>query len=97
MIVCYLHGQIGRFTFWEIANKSGLIRPITEKRQRRPETGISDGFEEVEHEFPLGAFRFGKTELPFQNSRCSLKFSIGTILRLVFRLLFDWIFRKPCK
>lgn len=43
--------------FGQIANKSGLLRPITEKRQRRPETGISDGFEEVEHKFPLGVFR----------------------------------------
>ena len=43
--------------FGQIANKSGLLRPITEKRQRRPETGISDSFEEVEHKFPLGEFR----------------------------------------
>lgn len=57
MIVCYLHEQTGQFTFGQIANKSGLLRPITEKRQRRPETGISDGFEEVEHKFPLGVFR----------------------------------------
>ena len=94
MIVCYLHGQTGRFTFWEIANKSGLLRPISQKRQRKPqraktvvsprssplktfpqrrgarrngcfrwlrkpETGFSDGFEEVELEFPHGAFRLG--------------------------------------
>ena len=37
MIVCYLHGQTGRFTFWEIANKSGLLRPISQKRQRKPQ------------------------------------------------------------
>ena len=27
--------------------------PVTEKRPQRSETGIKDGFEEVEHEFPF--------------------------------------------
>ena len=27
--------------------------PSTEKRPRKPETGIKDGFEEMEHEFPF--------------------------------------------
>ena len=27
--------------------------PVTEKRRRRSETGIKDGFEEMEHEFPF--------------------------------------------
>ena len=27
--------------------------PVTEKRPRRSETGIKDGFEEMEHEFPF--------------------------------------------
>ena len=30
--------------------------PFTEKRPRRPETGINDGFEEMEHEFLFGIF-----------------------------------------
>ena len=29
--------------------------PFTEKRRRKPETGIKDGFEEMEHEFPFGS------------------------------------------
>ena len=29
--------------------------PFTEKRLRKPETGIKDGFEEMEHEFPFGS------------------------------------------
>ena len=28
-----------------------------EKRQRRPESGIKDGFDEMEHKFPFGTFR----------------------------------------
>ena len=31
--------------------------PFSEKRQRRPESEINDGFEEMEHEFPFGTFR----------------------------------------
>ena len=31
--------------------------PFSEKRLQRPETCIKDGFEEMAHEFPFGAFR----------------------------------------
>ena len=30
---------------------------LPKKRPRRPEPGIKDGFEEIEHVFPLGIFR----------------------------------------
>ena len=30
---------------------------FTEKRPRKPETGIKDGFQEMKHEFPFGTFR----------------------------------------
>ena len=30
--------------------------PFSRKRPRRPGTGIKDGFEEMEHEFPFGIF-----------------------------------------
>ena len=30
--------------------------PFTEKRPRRPETGVKDDFEEMDHEFPFGTF-----------------------------------------
>ena len=52
--------------------------PFTEKQPRRPETGIKDGFEEMEHEFPSGTFRPEKTGLPFQMFRCSRIVSTGT-------------------
>ena len=45
--------------------RTGKCRPgiafvqikLPKKRPRRPEPGIKDGFEEIEHEFPLGIFR----------------------------------------
>ena len=33
------------------------IGSFTGKRPKRPEAGVTDGFEEMEHEFPLGIFR----------------------------------------
>ena len=30
--------------------------PFNRKRPRRSETGIKDGFEEMDHEFPIGMF-----------------------------------------
>ena len=83
MVVCDLHGQTGRSTVWAIGTQnSGLVNfatesrlrlkksvPFTEKRPRRPETGIKDDFEEVEHEFLLGIFRQEKQDYLF---RCSV-------------------------
>ena len=42
--------------------------PFTEKRPRRPETGIKDGFEEMEREFPFETFRPGKQDYPIKCS-----------------------------
>ena len=67
-VVYYLHGQTGRFTVW---TNSGLINFVEEsrlpfvqisfipieKRTRRRETDVKDGFEELEHEFQFGTFR----------------------------------------
>ena len=92
MIVCHLHEQTCRFTGWANGKQnSGLVNcyrnrvyhlyksvPFTEKQPRRPETGIKDGFEEMEHEFPSGTFRPEKTGLPFQMFRCSRIVSTGT-------------------
>ena len=44
---------------WLISSRNRVYQlyksvPFTEKRPRRPETGIKDGFEEMEHEFPFG-------------------------------------------
>ena len=50
--------------------------PFTEKWPRRPETGIRDGFEELEHEFPT------YSDVPFL-----AKFSNETTQKVVFHLL----------
>ena len=39
--------------------------PFTEKRPRKPETGIKDGFEEIEPEFQLRTFRPEKQDYLF--------------------------------
>ena len=63
-VVYYLHGQTGRFTVW---TNSGLINFVVEsrlpfvqisfipieKRLRRRETGVKDGFEEWNTNFRL--------------------------------------------
>ena len=51
-----------RFAFTICANQ------LTEKRPRKPETGIKDGFEEMEHELPLGTFRPEKQDYLFRSS-----------------------------
>ena len=43
--------------------------PFTEERPRRPETGINDGFEEMEHEFLFGILCPEKQDYLF---RCSV-------------------------
>ena len=58
--------------------------PSTEKRPRKPETGIKDGFEEMEHEFPFGTFRSEKQDYFIRNfplkrpeKSCSIYSSTG--------------------
>ena len=71
-----------RFTVWvNCKENSGLVNFVLEsrlsftnqfhlqKRPRRPETGIKDGFEEMENKFPRLLF-----QMPF---RCSRKCSAG--------------------
>ena len=78
-------GQIGRSTVWANGTQKSrlLISPRNRvyhlyepvpfiglgKRLRRPETGIKDGFEEMEHEFLFGIFRPEKQDYLF---RCSV-------------------------
>ena len=59
--------------------------PFIEKRSRTPETGMKDGFEEVEQELPFGipCIPTGKTGLPFQTFFYSRKFSTGTTRKVV--------------
>ena len=54
---------------WYTKFRTGKFRPgiavtictnrlnLPKKRPRRPEPGIKDGFEEMDHEFPFGIFR----------------------------------------
>jgi len=70
--------------------------PFTGKRLRRPETGIKDGFEEIEHEFLLGIFHPEKQDYLFRCSvvRCFPKCSAGTTKKVMFYLLSNRIFWK---
>ena len=79
-----VHG-LGR---WYANFRSGKFRPgiaftilyksvsFSEKRSRRPKTGIKFGFEEMEHEFPLGLFRAEKQDYLFKCSSCPEKFPL---------------------
>ena len=67
-VIWHLHGQAGWFTVWANRNqKSGPLNfvpkshlsfvqivPFVKKWAWRPETGIKECFEEMEHEFPHG-------------------------------------------
>ena len=79
--VYHLHGGTGRFTVWESGKQNSRLASFvpesrlpfavtfTERRPRRSETGIKDGFQEMEHEFSFGVFRSGKrttfSDVPF--------------------------------
>ena len=60
--------------------------PFTGKRPRRPETGIKDGFEEMEHEFPHGILRPEKSKL----FRCSVTAGNFPLERPKSRVLFTF-------
>ena len=66
--------------------------PFTRKQPQRPETGIKDGFEEMEHKFPLGIFHLEKRT--FHMFCCSQKFSAGMNQKGAFYLLSTQILRK---
>ena len=66
--------------------------PFTGKQPRRPETGIKDGFEEMEHKLPLRIFHPEKQA--FHRFCCSQKFSAGTTQKGAFQLLSNRIFQK---
>ena len=85
---------------WELLNfvpesRLPFVQISSEKRPRRPETGIKGGFHEREREFLFETFRpSGKTGLPFQVFRCSRKFSVGKTQKVAFYLLSKQILRK---
>ena len=60
---------------WQISSRNRVYHlyksvPCTRgKRLARPETGIKDGFEEMEHKFPFGIFHPQKQDYFF---RCSV-------------------------
>ena len=66
--VCYLHKSF----------------PFTEKRLRRPETGIKDGFEEMEHEFPFGKFRPEMRDNLFRCSAAPADIFAGTTQNVMY-------------
>ena len=56
-VAYHLHGQTIHFTVYNFTRKSHLSgNPVTEKWPQKPEIGIKDGFEEMEHKFPCGTF-----------------------------------------
>ena len=71
--------------------------PFNGKRPRRPQTGIKDGFEEMDENgtrISVWNISSGKTGLPFQMFRCSRKFSVGKTQKVVFHLRSNRISRK---
>ena len=78
--VYHLHGGTGRFTVWESGKQNSRLASFVpesrlpfavtfiERRPRRSETGIKDGFQEMEHEFSFGTFRSGKQDYFFRRS-----------------------------
>ena len=100
-----LHGQTIRFMVRWVkgTQSSGLVNLapnrhlyksvlFTEKRPRRPETGIKDGFEGMEHEFPFGIFHPEKQDYLF---RCSVaEIFFGKTQKVASHLLSNRISRK---
>ena len=62
--------------------------PLTEKRPRKPETGIKDRFEKTRTRISVWNIPCGTTRLHFQMFRCSPKFYTGTTRKLVFHVHF---------
>ena len=65
---------------WEPGTGYHLYKsvPFTEKRPRRPETGIKDGFEEMEHEFLFVIFHQEKQDYLFSCSVAPGNFPLGS-------------------
>ena len=62
---CY-HGNITSHFSSLLRIRSGIAFTILEKWPRRPGTGVKEGFEEKEHEFPLVTFPTEKQEYLFR-------------------------------
>ena len=104
MFTILIHGQTSQSTVlgkWYAKFRTGKFRSgvafticTNQFHLSRPETGIKDGFQEMEHKLLLGIFCPEKTGPPFQIFRCSRKFSAGTTQKGVSHLLSNWIFWK---
>ena len=91
MVFYHLHGQTGRFRVPVNGRKSSgpvnfvpespyhlyKLVPFSGKRPRRPETGIKDGLEQMEHEFPFGIFHPQKKDYLFRCSVALGNFPLG--------------------
>ena len=99
MVVYHFHGQTGRLTIWvNDKQHSGLVNflsrnrlyhlhkssPFTDKRRRKPEADIKDGFEELGHTFPFGKYQPLKQDYLFRRSVAPGNFPLT---RPVFHLL----------
>ena len=83
---------IGQFCRESRLPFSQITVPFTEKRLQRAESGIKDGFEEMEHEF--NPEKQVKQDYLFQMFRYSGKFFAGATQEVVFHLLPNRIIRK---
>ena len=66
-------------SFWKISSRNRIYVPFEqissitpEKRPQRPETGIKDGFEEIEHQFPFLVWN-----IPSEKKQNCLYFSVA--------------------
>ena len=108
MVVCYLHGQTGRFTVWANGKQnSRLVNLVPESRlpfvqitSIHPKTAAK-AWNWYERRLWRNGTRISvwniptvETGLPFQTFRCSRKFSTETTWQVVFHLLSNRIFGK---
>ena len=72
VVVCHLHGQISRITFWANGKRNPCVDDpfifctksvlFTEKRLRKRENGIKGTCKKNENEFLFGTFRLAKRD-----------------------------------
>ena len=84
---------------WEISSQNRvyhLYKSVAFSRNwlRRPETGMKNGFEEMEHEFPFGICYPEKQDYLFRCSVAGGNFPLGRLKKVVYHLLLSWISRR---
>ena len=93
--------MVRKVQVWSLSSQNRLYHlcyksvPFTQKRPRRPETGIKDGLEGMEHEVQFGIFRPEKQDYLFRCSVPSGSFPLGRPRKLCpiyFPTGFPWKF-----